>query len=184
MNVVAPIPPGVEPQPISPPAIVARGEFFALLEAAGRVAEPGSVPLLLVIELAGLREYGRDVAVQRILAEAAAKLLAQALGDEGYVGALRQGRLAVLAASDGARSFEVLASTLLAALARPIAANGHTLTPGATLSAATWGEDGETPEELFVAADQRIHAARVEARSPVPANYAVTFRLSPLRVGA
>ena len=184
MSALAPILPGVEPQPASPPHIVARGEFFALLEAAGSVAEPGSVPLLLVIELAALRESGHDLDTQRVLAEAAAERLTQVLGHEGYICVLRQGRLAVLAASDGGRSSDVLASTLLAALARPIAAAGHTLTPGATLSMATWGEDGETPEELFVAADQRIHAAQAEAVAPIAQTCAVTFRPSPLRARA
>lgn len=156
-----------EPQPTVPAALVSRGEFCALLDAAVAVAEPGSEPVLLLIELAGLRDGNHDPATQTALAEAASATLAEVLGDQGYVCALRQGRLGVITASDNAAPAEARSTALLAALARPIVVGGTTLTPGAALSTATWGDDGETVEELFVAADRRI--CEVTARASTTA---------------
>ena len=136
MNANVSIPRRDEPQPAVPAAMVSRGEFCALLDAAVAVAEPGSAPVLLLIELAGLREGDHDPVTHTALAEAAAARLADVLGDQGYVCALRQGRLGVITASDDASPAEGLSTALLAALARPIVARGTTLTPGATLSTA------------------------------------------------
>jgi len=144
------------------PVATDRATFFALLNRAIEVARQDSAPVLLHLELHGLHRIAEDYGSprQKIMAEVAAARLAEVLGDNGYVCALRQARIAVLAASDGNNSPNAIAAALLAALASPIMVDGVQLTPGAALSIACWGRDGETAEELFVAADVAMRRSR------------------------
>ena len=136
-----------------------RAHFFALLGVAISVAEPGSAPTLMLIALNWTNAAGFDAAPdqQVVFANAAASGVAEVLGSGGFVGVLRGGRLAVLMASDG-RETE-LGAAVMECLARPITCDGVTAIVGAVIGAARWGTDGATAEELFVAADRRIHAA-------------------------
>ncbi len=186
MNTLAMIPSGKELLHTRPVTIVSRKDFVALLELAGRAAGPNSVPVLMMVELNGLRDGDFVPAVERQFVEAAALRLAATLGVDGYVSALHQGRLGVLTASDGAQSPAALGVALLAALARPLLVDGRALASGATLGAAVWGEDGDCTDALFVAADQQIHVARGEGPTALMQDTwrSVSFVDSPLRLHA
>ena len=56
-----------------------------------------------------------------------------------------------------------MAQMLLASLARPIVIDGQVLATGAVVGMAHWGRDGQTAEELFVAADHAIHETNSRA---------------------
>jgi GGDEF domain-containing protein len=140
--------------------VLDRSSFFGLIETAISVAEPGSVPVLMLIELAW-RDATTDVygaeQTARLL-EAAPSRIASALEGNGFVCALRETRLAVLAASDSRMPVAALAGTILSSLASPVLPDEPARAPDPVLASAEWGSDGETPEELFVAADLALHA--------------------------
>jgi predicted signal transduction protein with EAL and GGDEF domain len=152
-------------------SVLDRTSFFGLIETAIRVAEPGSVPVLMLVELAW-----RDATTDSYGAERTARLLqtapariAAALGGNGFVCALRETRLAVLAASDCSTPVSVLADLILASLACPVLADDVVRTQDPVLAVAQWGVDGETPEELFVSADVALHAKLRSPSSPTQA---------------
>jgi GGDEF domain-containing protein len=180
-------------------SVLDRASFFALMETAISVAEPGSVPVLMLVELAWRDAtsdtYGAEQAA-RLLGSAPARI-AGALDGNGFVCALRETRLAVLAATDSSAPVAALAEVILASLASPVLADEPARIPDPVMAVAQWGVDGETPEELFVAADVELHAKlRAPATPDVPAddsaptasqsdegtNFAgLRFRRSPLR---
>lgn len=180
-------------------SVLDRASFFGLIDTAIRVAEPGSVPVLILVDLAW-----RDTTIQAYGAQGTARLLqtapariAAALGDNGFVCALRETRLAVLAASDSGEPVDALAELILTSLACPALADETVRTPAPVLAIAQWGVDGETPEELFVAADLALHALlrapgeeHAPTERPVPAaslldhgtaRGGLRFRPSPLQ---
>lgn len=160
-----------------------RATFFNLVGEAARVAEPGSAPVLIVIELTGLRDLALVNGPVSALAEAAAGRIAGVLGETGYVSIQRSGRIALVAEDNGGGAIDALATALLAGFVRPIVAEGVTLTPGALLGIARWGDDGVTVEELFVAAHQAICS---ETAAPIPGvggHRPVRYVPSPLRSG-
>jgi hypothetical protein len=146
-----------------------------------RVAEPGSAPALIVIELGGLREVALVNGPVAALAEAAAGRIAGVLGETGYVSVQRSGRIALVAEDDGGSAIDALTTALLAIFARPVVAEGVTLTPGAVLGMARWGRDGVTVEELFVAADQAICFEASARMQCVTGRGQVNCAPSPLR---
>jgi len=159
-----------------------RATFFNLVGEAARVAEPGSAPVLIVIELTGLRDLALVNGPVSALAEAAAGRIAGVLGETGYVSIQRSGRIALVAEDNGG-AIDALATALLASLVRPVVAEGVTLTPGAMLGIARWSRDGVTVEELFVAAHQAICS---ETAAPIPGvggHRPVRYVPSPLRSG-
>jgi GGDEF domain-containing protein len=143
-----------------PGSVLDRSSFFGLIETAISVAEPGSVPVLMLIELAWHNAttdvYGAEQTAR--LLEAAPSRIASALEGNGFVCALREARLAVLAASDSRMPVAALAGTILSSLASPVLPDEPARAPDPVLASAEWGSDGETPEELFVAADLALHA--------------------------
>lgn len=160
--------------------------FFALIAGAISVAEPGSAPVLMKVDVPGLRAmestHGRGIAAA--LADIALGRLGTVLGGNGFVCAQRDGQFAALIATDGSVGAAALGSAMLASLALPIAAQGIVLPVGATMGVAEWGKDGETAEELFVSADQAIYDAQnpvapLPVPGPVPLN--IRYVASPLR---
>ena len=161
-------------------ALFDRTCFYALLEQAITVAQPGSAPVLVVIDLPGLRDAAPSHAAH--LADAVAGRIADALNGHGFLGAQPGGRFAALIASDGPMDPSVLAQGMLAGLARPITADGGALAAGAVLGMAHWDIDGRTAEDLFVAADQAIYLAVNGAPTKVPDPVkGIRFVPSPLR---
>ena len=152
-------------------SVLDRASFFALMETAISVAEPGSVPVLMLVELAWREAttdaYGAEQAA-RLLDSAPARI-AGALDGHGFICALRETRLAVLAASDSTAPVSALAEVILASLASPVLVDEPARIPDPVMAMAQWGVDGETPEELFVAADVELHAKlRAQATSDTP----------------
>ena len=166
-------------------AVFDRTCFFALLEQAIAVAQAGSAPVLIVTDLPGLRDAAPSHALQ--LSDAVAGRMADALGGHGFLGAQPGGRFAALIASDGPVDTPAMAQMLLASLARPIVIDGQVLATGAVVGMAHWGRDGQTAEELFVAADHAIHETNSRALAalalPDPVE-GVRFVPSPLRKSA
>jgi predicted signal transduction protein with EAL and GGDEF domain len=163
-------------------AVFDRTCFFALLERAISVAQPDSAPVLIVIDLPGLRDAAPAHASH--LSDAVAGRIAEALNGHGFLGAQPAGRFAALIASDGPVDASATAQMLLASLARPIAVDGQILPTGAVLGIVHWGQGGHTAEEMFVTADRAIHesSARVPAALAFPEPVAgVRFVASPLR---
>ncbi len=141
-------------------SVLDRASFFALIETAISVAEPGSVPVLMLVELAWRDATTNVFGAERTagLLEAAPTRIADALGGSGFVCALRETRLAVLAASDSTTPVSALRDAILASLACPVLPGEPAPLPDPVMALAQWGIDGETPEELFVAADLALHA--------------------------
>lgn len=159
---------------------VDRVGFFAFLNQALQSARPGSAPALLLLDFPGLHEAG---AAAPALLEAAARRLAAALGQSGFVSVQRSGRLAVLVESDGPGTTSAWATRLLGSLATPVVADGAVLAPGATIGSADWDPEGATADELFVAADQALCSARMQAEAVAAAGEParLVFGPSPLR---
>lgn len=161
-------------------SVLDRASFFALMETAISVAEPGSVPVLMLVELAWrdatMNAYGAEQAA-RLLDSAPARI-ADALDGHGFVCALRETRLAVLAASDSSAPVSALAEVILASLASPVLADQPAPIPDPVMALAQWGVDGETPEELFVAADVELHA---KLRAPTATDRLAHETLPPAR---
>ena len=140
-----------------------RPTFYALLAGAIKVAKVHSAPVLIMIDIEDLREIGilQGIQKQRVIAQNVAARFAASVGTEGFVCALGGSRLAVLTASDGLQSVEVLEKALLCTLLR-LAKDGIAVSPAATISTAKWPVDGETADALFVLADHGIFAARAQ----------------------
>jgi len=159
----------------APGSVLDRANFFGLIETAISVAEPGSVPVLMLIELAWRAAttdvYGAEQTAR--LLSAAPSRIAEALAGNGFVCALRETRLAVLAASDSSTPVSALADAILASLACPVLNDELARVPDPVLASAEWGTDGETPEELFVAADLALHAL-LRRQGPPDAQAAMT----------
>jgi GGDEF domain-containing protein len=155
-----------------------RKVFFDLLCAAIDVAEAGSAPVLLIIDVPGLLAIGQrhGSGAQAALARLVAQRLCGVAGAQGFIGQQSAARFTVLLANDGQRSAEVIGDALLACLALPIACNGLVLPVGAAMGCANWADHGKTAEELFVAADQALH----RAVGASPAIAPLRFRPSPL----
>jgi predicted signal transduction protein with EAL and GGDEF domain len=140
--------------------VLDRSSFFAVIEAAIRVAEQGSAPVLMLVELAwraASTDCFGEAATARLVSTAPLRI-ADALGGNGFICALGETRLAVLAASDSSTPATTLGAAMIASLARPAQPEASFVTPDPVLAMAVWGVDGETPEELFVAADLALHA--------------------------
>ena len=141
-----------------------RPTFYALLAGAIKVAKVHSAPVLIMIDIEDLRKTGavQGIQKQRVIAQNVAARFAASVGTEGFVCALGGSRLAVLTASDGLQSVEVLEKALLCTLLRLANDDGLALRGAATLSTAQWPTDGETADALFVLADHGIFAARAQ----------------------
>ncbi len=139
-----------------------RPTFYALLAGAIKVAKVNSAPVLIMIDIEDLREIDivQGIQKQRVIAQNVAARFAASVGTEGFVCALGGSRLAVLTASDGLQSVEVLEKALLSTLLRLGNEDGSAVSPAATISTAKWPVDGETADALFVLADHGIFAAR------------------------
>lgn len=142
-----------------------RTTFYSLLAGAIVVATVNSAPVLIMIDIEDLREIGAAQGIERqwAIAQNVAARFAASVGTEGFVCALGGSRLAVLTASDGLQSVEVLEKALLGTLLRHANDDGIALSPAVTLSTAQWPDDGETADALFVLADHGIFAARAQS---------------------
>ena len=159
-------------------AVLDRSSFFAVIEAAIRVAEEGSAPVLMLVELAwraASTDCFGEAATAQLVSNAPLRI-AEALGGNGFICALGETRLAVLAASDSSTSAATLGAAMIASLACPAQPEASSTTPDPVLAMAIWGADGETPEELFVAADLALHA-KMRGQTEERAN---TWRSSPV----
>ena len=158
-------------EPIATPELLDRKRFFALVEDSILVALPGSVPVLLLIDLPAMRALPTAACADELAGDIAQRISA-ALGNDAILSSQCTGRFAALIASDGPMSAAAAPAALLAALVDSPASTGATFAAEAGVGVAIWGEDGLSAEQLFVAADQSLHVLR-SAASPDHAPVAV-----------
>jgi len=164
--VAAPLPaPGPQPELQAQPQAQPRGRFFELLGAGVEVAEPGSAPALILVEIAAPApgdDASQDAAA---LVAGVTEGLCGVVGDSGIICHLGELRFGVMVATDGPESPDAVGTRILATIATLTGPQSPHRVGDAVLGVALWGPQGETAEELFVAADAEIHRMQ-ESQQP------------------